>query len=80
MNKYLKRGLLLLIAGAALIGVGYLIKNDEDINLKYGWAMIIGFLLFGIGFLSIVYRLIRKVERDSILEERSNENNDAETP
>jgi len=39
----------------------------------YKWAMSLGTLLFGLGFLFILYSLIRKVERHSILVERAEE-------
>ena len=71
INKYLKRGLLLSIAGIALILFGYYLKDTE--MMKYGWAMIIGYIAFGLGFLYIVYSLIRKIDRRAILEERSDE-------
>ena len=69
MNKYMKRGLVLLIAGIALILLGYYLKDTE--LMKYGWAMIVGYLLFGIGVLYILYSLIRKIDRSAILEERA---------
>ena len=71
INKYLKRGLLLSLAGIALILFGYYLKDTE--LMKYGWAMIIGYIAFGLGFLYIVYSLIRKIDRRAILEERSDE-------
>jgi len=69
MNKYMKRGLGLLIAGIGLILLGYYLKDTEI--MKYGWAMIIGYLLFGIGVLYILYSLIRKIDRSALLEERA---------
>ena len=69
MNKYMKRGLALLIAGIGLILLGYYLKDTEI--MKYGWAMIIGYLLFGIGVLYIFYSLIRKIDRSALLEERA---------
>jgi hypothetical protein len=70
-NKYMRRGVWLFTAGILLILVGYYIKDTEI--MKYGWAMIIGYIIFGIGFLFILYSLIRKIERNSILEERAAE-------
>jgi hypothetical protein len=69
MNKYMKRGLALLAAGIALIFLGYYLKDTE--LMKYGWAMIIGYLFFGIGVLYVLYSLIRKIDRNAILEERA---------
>jgi hypothetical protein len=71
MNKFLKRGLLLFIAGVALILFGYYLKDTE--LMKYGWAMIIGYLAFGAGFMYIIYSLIRKIDRKAIMDERADE-------
>jgi hypothetical protein len=71
INKYLKRGIILSIAGIALILLGYYLKDTEV--MKYGWAMIIGYIAFGLGFLYILYSLIRKIDRTAILEERAEE-------
>lgn len=71
MNKFLKRGLILFIAGVGLILFGYYLKDTE--LMKYGWAMIIGYIAFGLGFLYILYSLIRKIDRRAILEERADE-------
>ncbi|SEL42689.1 signal peptidase [Parapedobacter koreensis] len=76
MNKYLRRGLLYTIAGLVLGAVGYYLMALE-IRL-YKWVMIIGVILFGIGFLTIFYSFIRKIERQSILEERKERQNDNE--
>ena len=71
INKYLKRGLLLFLAGVALILFGYYLKDTE--LMKYGWAMVIGYVAFGLGFLYIIYSLIRKIDRRAILEERADD-------
>ncbi len=71
MNKYMRRGIWLLLTGVAFNLLGYYLMNNE--TFKYGWAMIIGTLAFGVGFLSIIYSLIRKIDRKSILEERAAE-------
>ena len=65
----MSKGLILLILGVLLNILGYFIKDHELGN--YGWAMIIGTVLFGIGFLLIFYSLVRKFERQAILEERA---------
>ena len=67
----MKRGLALFAAGVALILLGYYLKDTE--LLKYGWAMIIGYLAFGVGVLYIVYSLMRKIERRSLLNDRAEE-------
>ena len=76
MNKYMKRGFLLVIAGVALILLGYYLKDTEV--MKYGWAMIIGYLFFGAGVLYIVYSLIRKIDRSALLEERAEKEEEEE--
>lgn len=74
LNKYAKRGLLLLLLGVILNLIGWFVKTDEvevaGYKLKYGWMMVLGVLFFGAGFLYILYSFIRKVEHSSILEER----------
>ncbi|MDB5014766.1 MAG: signal peptidase [Daejeonella sp.] len=67
-NKYMRRGVLLLILGVGLNLLGYYLMNEEI--FKYGWAMIIGTLSFGAGFLLVIYSLMSKMDRASILEER----------
>ena len=69
MNRYLKRGLMLFLAGLALIAFGYYLKDTE--LFKYGWAMVIGYVAFGCGVLYIIYSLMRKIERRGILKERA---------
>mgnify|MGYP003296083666 CR=1 FL=1 len=71
MNKFMRRGLLLFIAGVALILFGYYLKDTE--LMKYGWAMIIGYLAFGVGVLYIIYSLIRRIDRRALLENRAEE-------
>lgn len=63
------RGLWLFITGIALIALGYYLKEQEW--FKYGWAMILGYVAFGCGVMYIVYSLIRKIERRSLLEDRA---------
>lgn len=69
MNKYLKRGLILVVVGIGLNLLGYSIKQNAFDD--YGWAMILGTILFGVGFVSIFYSFVRKVEYKGILEERA---------
>ncbi len=68
MNKYLRNGLLMTAAGIILCLLGYYLKAQE-LNV-YKWTMIVGVILFGIGFLTILYSLIRKVERRSLEQDR----------
>lgn len=67
----MRRGILLLLAGIGLIALGYYLMETE--LMKYGWAMIIGYIAFGAGFMWILYSLMRKIERKSILNERASE-------
>lgn len=76
-NKYMRRGALFLLAGIGLNLIGWF---TEQKNLDiYKWEMIIGTLLFGIGFLLILNGLIRKVELQSIIEERTEEHQKMES-
>ena len=68
-NKYLRRGLWLLLFGITFNVVGWEIKTHEW--GLYGWAMIIGTVLFGIGFIYIFYSFVRRIERQGIQEERA---------
>jgi len=79
MNKYLKRGLILTVAGI-LIGLLGSFLQDEELGV-YKWVLTLGVVLFGIGFLTILYSLIRKIERKSLENERTEQQNEAdETP
>jgi hypothetical protein len=78
INKYMRRGVLLLLAGVGLNLAGWYLQLEElDV---YKWAMGLGTVLFGIGFLLILYGLIRKVERAALLEERAEAQEEAEQP
>ena len=68
-NLYMRRGIWLIILGVALIILGYYLMGVEI--YKYGWAMVSGTLAFGFGFLSVIYSLIRKMDRKAILKERA---------
>jgi len=70
-NKHIRRGVLLVIFGVGLNLLGYYLMNEEI--SKYGWAMIIGTLSFGAGFLLIIYGLMRRMDRASLLEDRQAE-------
>lgn len=68
MNKYLLRGIVYTVIGLACCTWGYLLMAGD--HALYRWVMIAGVFIFGLGFLTIVYSFIRKIERQSILEER----------
>lgn len=68
MNKHLLRGIIYTAVGLACCVWSYRLMTDED--ALYRWIMIAGVIIFGIGFLTIIYSFIRKIERHSILEER----------
>ncbi len=67
----MRRGIWLILIGIAFIMLGYYLM-EEDV-FKYGWSMIIGTIAFGVGFLNIIYSLIRKMDRNAILEERASD-------
>ncbi|WP_207535493.1 hypothetical protein [Desertivirga arenae] len=69
MNRFLKRGLLSLVAGIALNVAGYLMMEHNQRH--YGWLMIAGVILFGLGFILILYSFMRKVEAQGLIEERA---------
>ena len=69
INKYMRRGIWLILIGVAFVLLGYYLMDGEQ--FKYGWSMIIGTVAFGIGFLNVIYSLIRKMDRKAILEERA---------
>jgi len=71
MNKYLKRGIIFTVLGIALGALGVYLKNIE--NNFYGIVLTLSVIVFGIGFLTVIYSLIRKIERESILETRAKE-------
>lgn len=67
-NRFVKKGVIAFVAGILLNILGYALKaNGSDL---YAAAMLIGTILFGIGFLLIFYSLVRKVEYQGIKEER----------
>jgi len=70
-NRFVRRGIILLVAGIALNVAGYLMDKN-NINY-YGWLMIAGVIMFGIGFITILYSFMRKVEAQGIIEERAEE-------
>ncbi|TJZ62290.1 signal peptidase [Sphingobacterium olei] len=68
MNKYLLRGILLLLAGSAAVYGGNILMENE--NNLYKIVMALGVILFGMGFLLAIYSFFRKIDRHTILEKR----------
>lgn len=71
INKYMRRGIWLILIGVAFVLLGYYLMEEEI--FKYGWSMIIGTVAFGAGFLYILYSLIRKMDRKALLDDRASE-------
>lgn len=69
MNKYLKRGLLFLIIGVLLCYYG--VYSKDPLVSFYKIPLVLGVVSFGYGFVMIIYSLMRKIEREDILEERA---------
>lgn len=69
MNKYLLRGLILILVAIG-IGIWSVYLQEQDLSY-FRWPMIVAVVIFGVGFLFIIYSLIRKIERRSILDERA---------
>ncbi len=65
----MRRGLWLILIGVAFNFLGYYLMEGEE--FKYGWAMVIGTVAFGIGFLLVIYSLIRKMDRNALMKGRS---------
>ena len=65
----MRRGIWLILLGIALNLFGYYLM-EEDI-FKYGWAMVSGTIIFGFGFLLVIYSSIRKMDRRAILKGRA---------
>ncbi|WP_132224394.1 signal peptidase [Albibacterium bauzanense] len=76
MNKFLSRGLIITALGI-LIGILGSFLQREEYGI-YKWVLTLSVVVFGIGFLTILYSLIRKIERKSILEERNEQHNDTD--
>lgn len=70
MNRYLIKGLSLTISGILCVYFSYILMGEE--NNWYKLLMTIGVILFGWGFITLVYRIFRKIDRDSILDDRHN--------
>lgn len=68
MNKYLRKGLREIIIGTVLVILGYHLMEQR--SNWYKLAMFVGVIVFSIGFLTLIYRMIRKVDRNAIIEMR----------
>lgn len=68
MNKYLRKGLREIIVGVLLVILGYYLMGQR--SNWYKIAMLGGVIVFSIGFLTLIYRMIRKVDRNAIIEMR----------
>ncbi|MDR2273317.1 MAG: signal peptidase [Sphingobacterium sp.] len=68
MNKYLRKGLREIVIGVLLVILGYYLMEQR--SNWYKLAMLAGVITFGIGFLTLIYRMIRKVDRNAIIEMR----------
>ena len=75
MNKYLKKGLIFLAIGMLLCYWGLVSK--DPIASFYKIPLVLGVISFGYGFITIIYSLIRKIERHSILDERAENENES---
>ena len=67
-TKYVCSGIVLFLAGLAMLCIGYAIRDNEW--GKYGWAMVIGVLLLGGSFLLFLWSLMRKIDYQILKEER----------
>jgi len=65
----MRRGIWFILVGIAFNILGYYLMEGDQ--FKYGWAMVIGTIAFGFGFLQVIYSLIRKMDRKAILKDRS---------
>lgn len=68
MNKYLRKGLREIIIGVVLVILGYYLMEQR--SNWYKLAMLVGVIAFSIGVLTLIYRMIRKVDRNAIIEMR----------
>lgn len=68
MNKYLRKGLREIIIGVLLVILGYYLMEQR--SNWYKLAMLAAVIVFSIGFLTLIYRMIRKVDRNAIIEMR----------
>ncbi len=67
-TKYFCSGIVLFFVGLGMLCIGYVIRDNKW--GKYGWAMVIGVLLLGGSFLLFLWSLMRKMDYQSLKEER----------
>ena len=68
MNKYLKYGILEIGVGLIALQIAFYLQNQR--NIWYKPIMIFAVVIFAIGFITIVYRYIRRIDRSEILKNR----------
>lgn len=68
MNKYLLRGIVFLTAGIICVFLGYTLMENE--NNWYKLLMTLGVIFFGIGFVALMYRIFRKIDRRTLIDDR----------
>ncbi|MBA8985218.1 formate/nitrite transporter FocA (FNT family) [Sphingobacterium soli] len=72
MNKFLIRGLAFTLIGIGCIYYGIILMQAE--NNWYKLLLTVGVIAFGVGFITLIYRLFRKIDRNTLLDERKNTN------
>ncbi|OYD40474.1 hypothetical protein CHT99_18455 [Sphingobacterium cellulitidis] len=72
MNKFLIRGLAFTLIGIGCIYYGIILMRAE--NNWYKLLLTVGVITFGVGFITLIYRLFRKIDRNTLLDERRNTN------
>ncbi|MGO1596511.1 MAG: signal peptidase [Sphingobacterium sp.] len=68
MNRYLLRGLVTTLLGIAGVYWGFKLMGAE--RELYKLVLTLGVILFGIGFITLIYRVFRRMDRSTLLEER----------
>ncbi|WP_409151139.1 signal peptidase [Sphingobacterium sp. BS-2] len=68
MNKYLIRGLAFTLLGIICIYYGTILMESD--NNWYKPLLVVGVIAFGFGFITFIYRLFRKIDRNSLLDDR----------
>lgn len=71
MNKYLWRGLIALLLGIAGVYWGIQLMGEEQGYYKL--VLILGVILFGVGFITLLYRVFRTLDRSALLDARKNQ-------
>lgn len=68
MNKYLWRGLVATLLGLAGVYWGVQLMGED--RTRYKGVLTLGVLSFGFGFITLLYRVFRTMDRSALLEER----------